>query len=140
MADRVLTGSLISSDSANNISDAAECLFVRILVTPTTDSWGRRDASLRKLRADCIPLRDWTDEKLMDALNELVREGMCELYCVDGHYYLRVCNWDSYQRTIVRLRRGRSRFPDPPLLAGEDEATDERPTSDRRSARTERFL
>lgn len=152
MAERVITSSLISSESANNVSDAAERLFSRILVSPTTDQWGRRDASLRKLRADCVPLLDWTDEKLLQSLEELVREGMCELYCVDGRYYLSVSHWDRYQRTITRLRRGRSVYPAPPsqpqpehgsvdsaLLEvanpppNDRRTTGERPASDRRT-------
>jgi hypothetical protein len=134
MAERVLTETLISSESANNLSDAAERLFARILATPTTDAWGRRDAALRKLRADCIPLLDWSDTKLMQSLEELVREGMCELYCIDGRYYLRVCNWDLYQRAITRLRRGQSRFPDPPLPDGVDNfASGERAANERRA-------
>lgn len=131
MAERVLTEGLISSESANNLTDAAERLFGRILATSTTDAWGRRDAALRKLRADCIPLLDWTDEKLMESLEELVREGICELYCVDGRYYIRVCNWDLYQRNTARLRKGRSRFPDPPLPHGDDIATSERSANER---------
>jgi hypothetical protein len=116
MPDRVLADSLISSESASRLSDAAERLFLRIVAAPTTDNWGRRKAGLSQLRADCIPLLQWTDEQILAALEELVREEMIQLYAVDGRSYLTVTNWDLFQRRAVSLRQrhGESRIPSPP--------------------------
>lgn len=119
MSERTLSDSLISSESANHLTDAGERLFLRIVAAPTTDRWGRRRAGLSVLRADCIPLLDWTDEKLAAALAELVGQEMVVLYTVAGRDYLAVVNWDRHQRRLIGLRRrqGQSRNPAPPDLA-----------------------
>lgn len=116
MAERVLTEALISSESANNLTDAGERLFGRILAAATTDNWGRRRAEPGTLRADLIPRLPWTDDKLLDALTELVQQAMVVLYSANGRWYLAVTNWDRYQRRIVALRKrqGQSRHPPPP--------------------------
>lgn len=124
MTERTLSDSLISSESANQLTDAGERLFVRIIAAPTTDRWGRRRASLTQLKADCIPLLDWSDDKLAAALQELVEQEMVDLYTVAGRDYLAVTNWDRHQRRLIGLRRrhGQSRYPAPPdlALAGDD--------------------
>lgn len=134
MADRLISSSVVSSESLSHLSDAAERLFWRIVASGNTDAWGRRDGSARRLRADCLPLLDWDDEKLIRSVEELVRHELGELYFVDGHCYFRVCNWDLYQRTTARLRRGRSRFPDPPAEEEDEDSISERPASDQRAS------
>jgi hypothetical protein len=122
LPEKVITEAITSSQSWRRLSDPARALFVPLLVK--TDQWGIRKADLEGIRFDCIPGLEWPDTKLLSALEEYVREDMIELYLDDGRWYLRIINHDRFQRALVRLRKGKPRYPLP---------TGERSTNDRRT-------
>jgi len=120
--EKVISDAITISKSWRRLTPTARDLFLPVLVR--TDKWGRHDGDLDKLRLSCIPeWPNWPDERMLSALEELVREDMIELYCVEGRWYLSVVNHDRYQHPSVHLRKGESRHPPPP----------DRSTIDRRS-------
>lgn len=123
MPDKIISDAILTSGSWRRLSADARAIFAPLL--PSTDPWGRRTADIDGL----LTLADglgWSDARLLSALEEYVREGMIELYCHQGDWYLQVVNHDRHNRQRIRLRKGQSRYPPPPV-------SDERTTSVRRS-------
>lgn len=109
MPTRYLKQGICDSDAINALSDAAECLFYRLLVT--ADDYGRADGRPLVIKSRCYPIKESVTSKLIEQrLSELESHGVIVRYTVDGKPYLQMQKWDS------KPRAGQSKFPQPPCI------------------------
>jgi hypothetical protein len=113
MPNRILKDSIRTSDTIDTLSEEVENCFYRLLVT--ADDFGRMDARLPILRANCYPLRLATidDAEMARRVNALIDAGLVWLYESNGRPYLQVTTWERHQQR----RASHSKFPDPPTDA-----------------------
>lgn len=105
MPQRFLRPGITTSDRWNACSWKAQSLYIRIMTL--VDDYGRYDGRLPILHAHCFPLRnDIKPQETAALVDELSKEGLVELYKVDGKDYLQMLKWQ--ERT-----RGNSKYPDP---------------------------
>jgi hypothetical protein len=109
MPSRFLKESITASESLDNLTEAEEAFFMRLLVV--VDDYGRTDARISMLHSSIYRLTPTraTDEQIGHYLVSLEREGMISLYRVDEKPYLQIINWLKYQLP----RSKESRFPPP---------------------------
>ena len=109
MPTRYLKQGICDSDSINALSDSAECLFYRLLVT--ADDYGRADGRPLVVKSKCYPIKESVTVKSIEkCLSELEQHGVIVRYEVDGKPYLQLQKWDS------KPRAGKSKFPQPPYI------------------------
>ncbi len=107
MPTRYLKSGICDSERINALSDAAECMFYRLLVN--VDDFGRMDARPALVKARCFPVKDSVTAKTCEKLlAELSAVGLVHLYAVEGKPYLQVQKWDSVPRA------SKSKCPAPP--------------------------
>lgn len=107
MPTRYLKQGICDSDSINELSDSAECLFYRLLVT--ADDFGRADGRPLVVKSKCYPIKESVTVKSIEkCLAELEQHGVIARYIADGKPYLQLQKWDS------KPRAGKSKFPQPP--------------------------
>jgi hypothetical protein len=97
--NRLLRDGIITSDRINAISAEAEICFYRLLVV--CDDFGRMDARLPILKAQCYPLRDSTTQtKIESYLAELSEHGLIMRYQdSENKPFLAVDKWEQRQRS-----------------------------------------
>lgn len=109
MPTRYLKPGICDSDAINALSDGAECMFYRLLVT--ADDYGRADGRPLVIKANCYPIKESVTVKSIEArLHELEEHGIIVRYVVNGKPYLQMQKWDS------KPRAGKSKFPQPPYI------------------------
>lgn len=109
MPTRYLKPGICDSDAINELSDSAECLFYRLLVT--ADDFGRADGRPLVVKSKCYPIKESVTVKSIEKnLVELEQHGVIVRYVVDGKPYLQLQKWDS------KPRAGASKFPQPPYI------------------------
>lgn len=110
MPNRFLKESICTSDTIDQLTEAEENLFYRLIVN--CDDFGRMDARPAIVRARCYPLRLATvsDDDIAARLNRLAEVGLIHLYEADGRLYLQMVTWAKHQQ----VRAKKSKYPDPP--------------------------
>jgi len=109
MPTRYLKQGICDSDVINALSDSAECLFYRLLVT--VDDFGRADGRTLVIKSRCYPVKESVTPKLIEKLlDELETHGVIVRYVVDGKPYLQLQKWDLKSRSSV------SKFPAPAYI------------------------
>lgn len=109
MPTRYLKQGICDSETINSLSDAAECLFYRLLVT--ADDFGRADGRPLVVKSRCYPIKESVTVKSIEkGLAELEQYAVIERYVVDGKPYLQILKWDN------KPRAGKSKFPQPPCI------------------------
>ena len=114
MANRYIRDSILTSDSINQLTPFQETLFYRLIVT--VDDFGRFDGRIAVLRSHMFPLKEFDTKAENDAfrndissaMDKLAELGMIIRYEVMGRPYIRIANWDNYQR----VRTAVSKYPD----------------------------
>jgi hypothetical protein len=96
------------SESIGRVGRDARLLFIQLWTL--CDDHGKTRAASRMLASLLYPYDDDAPHLIEGWLGELERERCIERYCVDGHDYLRIVNWQAHQRID---RPSASRFPDP---------------------------
>jgi hypothetical protein len=117
MPSRVIQGTINRSASLARVSLEAEHLFRALLLV--VDDYGRTDARLPILKAECVPLRtEYDAARIRACLVELCScdpgaTGPVRLYEVDGRPYLVLVNWERHRWHFKRAKH--SKYPPPPL-------------------------
>lgn len=106
MPNRVLREGLRSSEAINSLSDAAERLYVRLLVS--ADDYGLLEMRPSWVKAHAVPLLDWTLPTVAKLLGELVDQALLLPYEDAGKQYAAVSRWSQ------RIEAKRPKFPMPP--------------------------
>jgi hypothetical protein len=107
MPTRYLKQGICDSDAINALSDGAECLFYRLLVT--VDDFGRADGRALVIKSRSYPIKESVTVKVIEQrLAELEDQGIIVRYVVDGRPYFQMQKWDN------KPRAGSSKFPQPP--------------------------
>ena len=116
MSNRILSDSLLTSETLDELCPSQENLFYRLLVV--VDDYGCTDARPVVVLARCYPLRisKIPVEDMKTWLLDLARVGLITLYQVEGKEYLQVSKWEKHQR--VRNKRHKC-----PLPAADDSET-----------------
>ena len=117
MAWRAIQDTVGSSTTLASIDADTERLYWRLLAH--SDSHGRLDGDIRKVRAVCIPLlTDVTDAELAESLIALEKVGRILLYETDGRLVILIADFEDNQPPELLRKRGKSRLPDPPEDSG----------------------
>lgn len=111
MPNRILREGIMSSGPINKVSEAAETLYVRMLVA--ADDFGLVELTPEFLKARCLPLRSISYEDIEKRVAELTaggREGGALVwpYEADGKRLGAVAKWDQRRFAL------RPKFPMPP--------------------------
>jgi hypothetical protein len=108
MPNRILKDSICQSEKIDTISDAAECLYYRLMVQ--CDDYGTYKADARIIRSVCYPLKEsMTFAKTGKLLTELIDAGLLMPYECDGKRYIYFLNWAKHQQ----IKNKRSKYPMP---------------------------
>jgi hypothetical protein len=107
MPNRILKESITTSDTIDSLSWEEEVFFYRLIVA--CDDYGRMDARPAVLRARCFPLRlaRVTDKQAQKWLLSLAKNGIVQLYMVEGRPYLQMLAWERHQR----IRNHQAKYP-----------------------------
>lgn len=116
MSNRILSDSLLTSETLDELCPSQENLFYRLLVV--VDDYGCTDARPVVVLARCYPLRisKISVEDMKTWLLDLARVGLITLYQAEGKEYLQVSKWEKHQR----VRNKRHKYP---LPAADDSDT-----------------
>ena len=108
MPNRILRDGINDSEKINALSDRAELFYRRLM--SLADDFGRAPRSAALLRAKLFPLKltTWSEQDILDALNECDEQELILSYEVDGKYFLEIQNFGQRVRPNVV-----SRFPAP---------------------------
>ncbi len=112
MPNRILREGFRDSESISALSDGAESLYVRLLLS--VDDFGRFDARPGYIKSQCYPTREVSLKEVSKRLTELAKtmdvngEPLVTLYIVNGRPYLVMHKFGQ------RLRAMRSKWPAPP--------------------------
>jgi len=109
MSNRILSDSLLTSETLDELCPSQENLFYRLLVV--VDDYGCTDARPVVVLARCYPLRisKIPVEDMKTWLLDLARVGLITLYQAEGKEYLQVSKWEKHQR--VRNKRHKCPLP-----------------------------
>ena len=118
MPNRIIKESILTSESIDALTETAEILFYRLLVT--ADDQGRFMVSSGYLFSALFPLvaeRHVDDPKVLAEhlrkvaadCGQLAANGIIKLYSVDGRRYGYFTSWKDHQR----IRNIRPKYPDP---------------------------
>jgi len=109
MPNRILKESICTSETIDQLTEAEENFFYRLIVN--CDDFGRLDARPSVVRAKLYPLRldSVTDKDILARLKKLQQVGLIFIYEVDGRPYLQVKTWDRHQQK----RAKHSKYPSP---------------------------
>lgn len=105
MPSRVIREGLIDSEHILAAGEAAEVLFLRLMLV--ADDYGRFDGRLPVICRRCWPIGGMTDEEVEKRLTALVANGLIERYEVDGKPFIQIPNFGQ------RTRAMKSKFPPP---------------------------
>lgn len=98
MPDRILRESIRISESINQLTAFEENFFYRLMVS--VDDQGYFDARPRALSKTLYPLKDVRDSQIGDTLRKLSSAGLVKFFKrEDGKLFVRLTNWDWYQRS-----------------------------------------
>jgi hypothetical protein len=113
MSSRILSDSILTSETLNKLCPEQENLWFRLLVC--ADDYGCADARPVVVLARCFPLRieSLHPNQIAEWLQELAKLGLITLYQVDGKDYLQVSKWEQHQR----IRYKHHKCPLPPVTA-----------------------
>lgn len=113
MPDRVVRAGILTSESVNQLSWAAEVFYRRLI--NVVDDYGRYDGRAAILRAVLYPLKidRVSDRDVETWMREVAETGLLKVYTVDGKRFLEIAKFDQ------RLRALKSKWPPPPSSAGE---------------------
>lgn len=102
MPNRVLRD-WTDSEKVNEVSNNAECLFVRLMMK--ADDFGNFSANPKLVKSLCFPLKDFREADISRWLHELETSGLIALYDADNKNYLHILNFGQ------RLRTMNSKYP-----------------------------
>lgn len=105
MPSRFLKESITASESLDNLTEAEEAFFLRLLVV--ADDYGRTDARIPMLHSSIYRLTPSraTDKQIENYLSSLIRESMITVYRVNEKPYLQITNWLKYQTPRAKESR-----------------------------------
>lgn len=105
MPMRYLKPEYRDSDTINALSDAAEALWCRLLVT--VDDYGRFDGRPSLVKSQCYPVKESVTAAHCDQLlRELDAKGAIVVFLVGGKPYLQMQKWTNTPRAA------KSKFPE----------------------------
>lgn len=106
MPTRYLRPGIRDSEPIDSLTERAEILFYRLVVT--VDDFGRTDARPSMIKAACFPIRESVSvDDCESMLAELAAKGLITVYAVGGKLYLQMLKWDNVPRAKE------SKFPAP---------------------------
>ena len=105
MPNRILKGSICSSENIDQLSPFEEVFFYRLMVN--CDDFGRMDARPKLLASMLFPLKEIPLAKIKGAMDALVTADLIFLYKVGEHPYLQMKTWDRHQQ----VRAKKSKYP-----------------------------
>ena len=103
MPNRIIKESICVSDQIDELGWFGEVFFYRLLVN--CDDYGCMDARPKILKAKLFPLKDVSQNEIVDTIINLVRNGLIRTYEVDGKPYLQVSKWAEHQRVRNSIRK-----------------------------------
>lgn len=110
MPNRELREGIVSSEAINRLSDLAELLFHRMLVT--ADNFGLIELGAAYLKAKALPARNWSFDQIDALVKELtdppVGKPLVRRYEANGKQYGAIDKWKQ------RVWAGKPKFPEPP--------------------------
>lgn len=118
--NRLLSDVIILSQKINSISEGAENLFYRILVS--VDDFGRYHADPKILKGKTYTLRRVSVQQISKRLGELDRSGLINVYSVNGENYLQVTDFEKFQRFRSDIKR-KADFPECVTTRNEHDTT-----------------
>lgn len=107
---RMISRSISTSRKLARVDDMAALIFTWI--QPHTDDYGRLEGDAMTVRAKVCPMRDYTNEQVEKALQEMEVAGLITLYTVNNERYLQVCNFEEHQ-TFKTDRPRKEEYPKP---------------------------
>jgi len=108
--NRLLSDVIILSQKINSVSEGAENLYYRILVS--VDDYGHYHADPQILKGKVCTLRRISIQQISKRLGELVKSGLIKIYPVNGENYLEVVDFERFQRFRSDIKRT-GIFPEP---------------------------
>jgi hypothetical protein len=110
MPNRILWSTISRSETLVTCDPSVRWFFA-LLIT-TVDDFGRRDARIPSIRADCyaFELDRVSEDDVSRYLAQLDQVDLVRLYNVHGRPYLFITTWAKYQR----IRSPKSKYPEPP--------------------------
>ena len=111
MTWRAIEDTVAWSESLAALSDPAERLFWRLLAY--SDSWGRLTGVPAKVKARCVPLLGWKDERVETLLEELEEVSRITRYETPRGMVIQIMDFDEHQPKEYLRRRGASKYPAP---------------------------
>src|SRR5205809_487274 len=118
MGDRVIRSNILTSDSVNSLSWAAEVFYRRLM--SVVDDFGRYDGRVAILKANIYPLQldKVAESDIVKWRAECSKAGLVRFYRVDGKEYLELLKFGQ------RLRAMKSKYPAPADTGGHLTADD----------------
>ena len=109
MPNRILKETICTSDSINNLSQASEIMWYRLLVN--CDDYGTMDARPSILLSKCFPLKvKAISESMIEKwVQELSANGLIQLYTNDNRRYLYLSKWEKHQQ--IRAHKAKNPRP-----------------------------
>ena len=111
---------IILSKKINQVSEGAENLYYRILVS--VDDFGRYHADPKILRGKLYTLRNIGHVTIQKRLDELVDIGLINLYQDDGETYLEIVDFEEHQNFRSDIKR-REEYPTPVTYLNESDTS-----------------
>lgn len=106
MPNRFIRESCRSSKNLDRISDFEERLFWRLVTT--ADDYGRFQGDPELVRAACFPYRQLSVQKIDEALVQLQKYHLIDLYRVGDRQYGQFVTWEKHQG---KPRSTKSKYP-----------------------------
>ena len=93
---RMLNKSISLSAQVNQLSDAAEILFTWAI--PHFDDEGRMRGEPNFVKAAVVPLKKWTERKIIRLIDEIITARLWDVYKSDGVTIIQGVKWYRHQR------------------------------------------
>lgn len=105
MPNRIIKESICTSDTIDKLTWFEEVFFYRLIVN--CDDYGRFDARTSILKARLFPLKNVSEEDIVNTLANLSKTGLLQIYEYENKPYLQLTTWADHQT----IRNKRSKFP-----------------------------
>lgn len=107
---RIISKSLSTSRKFAKCGEFAQVLYV--LIVAHADDFGRQSGDAFTVKHQVFPVSPRSESEFLDALHELERNGLIQLYRVNDEEVLQVVGFEQHQTGLHK--RSASRFPEIP--------------------------
>ena len=106
----MISKSISISKKVNQLDDVAALIYTWI--QPHTDDFGCMDGDPDSIKAIVVPRRNYTEEQVEKALDQMEGHDLIVRYEIEGENYIQVARFEEHQ-TFRNDRPRRSQYPQP---------------------------